>query len=189
LGDRLPVAKNRGDVKLKRSVFLMVCSLTVLGVGAQQITRFAVVDLSKVYSAFQSDSKALQDWEKRSASAQAEVDKRTQEIQNLVGQKAEAELAGEWDKADRLENEIARKTDALKVYYEAETKKLEDQKTRLSAANDFVSRVYQELRIVAESEGYSMVLNLRENRGILWYSQAIDITDKVIANLKARAGR
>jgi outer membrane protein len=167
----------------------MVCLLTVLGLGAQQITRFAVVDLSKVYSSFQNDSKALQDWEKRSASTQAEVDKRTLEIQNLVGQKAEAELADDGDKAERLEKEIARKTEALRVYYDTETKKLEDQKNRLATASDFVSRVYQELRIVAESEGYSMVLNLRDNRGILWYSQAIDITDKVIANLKARSGR
>jgi outer membrane protein len=46
--------------------------------------------------------------------------------------------------------------------------------------------VYSELRLVAESEGYSMVLNLRDNKGILWYSQAIDITAKVIANLKAK---
>jgi outer membrane protein len=173
-------------MKMKKNLLMLLLTLPALYAGAQQITRFAVVDLTKVYAAFQSDSRAMQDWDKRSAAVQAEVDKRTLEIQNLVGQKAEAELSNDEEKARRLDNEIIRKTEALKTYYEIETKKLEDQKTRLSTANDFVSKVYNELRIVAESEGYSMVLNIRENRSILWYSQAIDITDKVIANLKTK---
>ncbi|MDR3301793.1 MAG: OmpH family outer membrane protein [Spirochaetaceae bacterium] len=171
---------------MKKKLLLVLLMLPAFYVSAQQITRFAVVDINRIYGSFQSDSRAMQDWEKRSAAVQTEVDKRTQEIQNLVGQKSEAEYSNDGDKARRLDAEITRKTDALKTYYEIETKKLEDQKTKLSAANDFVSKVQNEVRIVAESEGYSMVLNLRDNKSILWYSQAIDITDKVIANLKGK---
>jgi outer membrane protein len=171
---------------LKGRFFLLVLLLSALSLEAQQITRFAVVDLTKVWSEFQNDSKQIRAWEAASERVQAEVDKRTTELQNLAGQKAEAELSGDAAKAGRLDADLNRKTEALRVYYEAETKKLEDQKTRLSNQSDFVNKVYNELRVVAESEGYSMVLNLRDNKGILWYSQAIDITAKVIANLKAR---
>ncbi|MDR2865391.1 MAG: OmpH family outer membrane protein [Spirochaetaceae bacterium] len=174
---------------MKRSFFFIVFLIPLCALGAQQITRFAVVDLAKVYSGFQTDSRALKEWEDKSAKVQAEVDKRTAEIQNLIGQKAQAELGNNDSQMKYLDDEITRKTEALKIYYEVETKKLEDQKNRLASSSDFVNSVYNELRIVAESEGYSMVLNLRENRSILWYSQAIDITDKVIANLKAKAGR
>jgi outer membrane protein len=34
-----------------------------------------------------------------------------------------------------------------------------------------------------------MVLNLKENTSIIWYSPTVDITDKVIQNLQAKAGR
>jgi outer membrane protein len=171
---------------VKCKFFLAGLLLSVLPLGAQQITRFAVVDLAKVWSEFQNDSRQIREWETASARVQAEVDKRTAELQDLAGRKAEAELSGDGAKANSLEAELNKKTEALKVYYETETKKLEDRKTRFSGQSDFVSKVYNELRIVAESEGYSMVLNIRDNKDILWYSQAIDITAKVIANLKAR---
>jgi outer membrane protein len=171
---------------LKGKIFLLVFLSLGLSIEAQQITRFAVVDLTKVWSEFQNDSKQIRDWEAASARVQAEVDKKTAELQNLAGQKAEAELGSDSAKASRLEAELNKKTEALKVYYETESKKLQDQKTRLSNQSDFVDKVNNEVRIVAESEGYSMVLSLRDNKSIVWYSQAIDITSKVIANLKAK---
>jgi outer membrane protein len=172
---------------MKRKIFLLVFLSLGLLIEAQQITRFAVVDIEKVWSAFQNDSKAIRDWEAASARVQAEVDKKTAELQNLAGQKAGAELEGDTAKASRLEGELNKKTEALKAYYETESKKLQDQKTRFSNQSDFANKVYNEVRIVAESEGYSMVLSLRDNKGIYWYSLAIDITAKVIANLKAKS--
>jgi outer membrane protein len=66
---------------------------------------------------------------------------------------------------------------------------LEDQKKKLSQSSGFLEQVYDEIRFIAESEGYSMVLNLKENTGILWYSPTVDITDKLIQNLRTKAGR
>jgi outer membrane protein len=34
-----------------------------------------------------------------------------------------------------------------------------------------------------------MVLNLKENTGILWYSSTVDIKDKLIQNLSNKSGR
>jgi outer membrane protein len=113
----------------------------------------------------------------------------TKEIQDLQTQHADAELAGDDDKALRLESDIVKKSDFLKEYYKLKVAELEDQRKKLSTSSDFYAQVQNELRFVAESEGYTMVLNLNDNKGILWYSQSVDLTDKLINSLKAKARR
>ncbi|MDR2468632.1 MAG: OmpH family outer membrane protein [Spirochaetaceae bacterium] len=173
----------------KACVLSLMLTLSLISLGAQQLTRFAVVDMGRIYSAFPSDTRAAREWEERTARVQQEVDKRTAEIQELKSRHAEAVLANNESEARKLIAELERRSLALKAYYEGETKKLEDQRARLPQNSAFLENIYNAVRVAAESEGYSMVLNLRENKGIVWYSQAIDITDKVIAYLRARTPR
>lgn len=163
--------------------------LCLSAAGAQQLTRFAVVDLPRVYTTFFRDSKAVRDFEERSSRVQSEVDRMTAEIQGLQRSRLEAEAAGEQDRMLRLENEIYRKSEFLKEYFRLKTAELEDQRKKLTQSGSFLQQVYDEIRLVAESDGFSMVLNLKENAGILWYSPTVDITGKVIQNLMTKAGR
>jgi outer membrane protein len=156
---------------------------------AQQLTRFAVVDLPKVYTTFFRDSKAVRDFEERSARVQSEVDRMTAELQNLQTSRLDAETAGNQDLQLRLEGEIFKKSEFLKEYYRLKTAELEDQRKKLSQSGTFLQQVYEEIKLVAESEGFSIVLNLKESAGILWYSPTVDITAKVIQNLMTKAGR
>ena len=156
---------------------------------AQQITRFAVVDLPRVYMAFFRDSRAVRDFETRSARVQSEIDRMTTEIQNLRVNMVNAQAQGSEEQALRIEAEINRKSDFLREYHRTQTTALETQRSRLTQSGAFLDQVYDEIRFIAESEGFSMVLNLRENTGILWYSPTVDITDKLINNLTARANR
>jgi outer membrane protein len=157
--------------------------------SAQQITRFAVVDMTKVYTAFFRESRAVRDFEERAARVQADVDRMTREIQGLKSAQSSAELQGDSEKAVKLENEIYKKNELLKEYYQLKTAELEDQKKKLSQSSAFLEQVYNELRFVAESEGYVMVINIKDAKGILWYSPTIDITDKVIQSLQSRTRR
>lgn len=161
----------------------------VIGLSAQQLTRFAVVDLPKIYTAFFKDSKAVRDFEERSARVQADIDKMNAEIQALQKNRLDAAAAGDQQKVLALDNEIYKKTEYLKEYYRIKTAELEDQRKKLTQSDTFLKQVYDEIRIVAESDGYSMVLNLKESSGILWYSPSVDITDKVLNNLLTKAGR
>jgi len=171
----------------------LLLSLIVFGIcrtaGAQQITRFAVVDLPKVYVAFFSESRAVRDFEERSARVQSEIDRMTAEIQNLKINQVNAQAQGNMDQALRLDAEINRRSDFLKEYYKTKTQELDNLKSRLTQSSSFLEQVYDEIRFIAESEGYSMVLNLKENTGILWYSQTVDITDKLIQSLRNKSGR
>jgi outer membrane protein len=172
----------------KLLVVLFVCCCTV-SISAQQLTRFAVVDLPKVYSAFFRDSRAVREFEERSAKVQTEIDRMTREIQELKSKQADAVLQGDQSQALRIENDIYRKSDFLREYYTTKTAELEHQRRQLSQSGTFLEQVYGEIRYIAESEGYSMVLNLKENTGILWYSPTVDITDKLIENLVNKARR
>jgi outer membrane protein len=176
---------------MKKNSVLLLSVLFALGSAAhaQQLTRFAVVDLPKVFVAFFRDSRAVREFEERSARVQSEIDRMTAEIQTLKTNLASAQMQGEEDRAVRMESEIYRKSEFLKEYYRLKTQELEDQKKKLTQSGTFLDQVYDEIRFIAESEGYSMVLNLKENRGILWYSPTVDITDKLIQNLLEKAKR
>jgi outer membrane protein len=174
---------------MKKVLFIFLLSLPGFLLPAQQLTRFAVVDLGRVYMAFFRDSRAVREWEEASAQVQREVDRRTQEIRDLQSRKVNAELQGNETEVRRLEDLIYNRSKALQDYYQVRTRELEEQKQRLSQSDSFLEQVYDEIRFIAESEGYSTVLNLKENTGILWYSPTVDITDKLIQNLIAKAGR
>ena len=173
----------------KKLFFVIFIFMCVFSLHAQQLTRFAVVDLPKVYAAFFRDSRAVREFEERSDAVQADINRMTREIQETRSRHADAVLQGDQTQALRLENEINRKSDFLREYYTLKTAELEDQRRRLSQSGSFLEQVYSEIRFIAESEGYSMVLNLKENAGILWHSPAVDITDRVIKSLIDKSRR
>jgi outer membrane protein len=160
-----------------------------LTVSAQQLTRFAVVDLPRVLITFFSESRAVRDYMERAARVQSDIDRMTAEIQTLRSNLITAEFQGNRQQALRLEVEINQKTEYLREYHQLKTIELETIRNNLAQSNSFLEQVYDEIRFIAESEGYSMVLNLKENTGILWYSPTVDITDKVIQNLMEKARR
>jgi len=174
----------------KKFTLLIVLSMAACSVlCAQQLTRFAVVDLTKVYTAFFKESRAVKDFEDRSQRVQNEIDRMTKEIQDLKSSQADAVVQGNQDQATKLDNDIYKKSEFLKEYYTLKTAELEDQKKKLAQSSTFMDQVYDEIRYIAESEGYSMVMSLKDNSSILWYSPSVDITDKLIQNLLDKAKR
>jgi len=166
-------------------LFLFLIAAAFTGVYSQQITRFAVVDLSKVYTAFFKESKAVREFEEKSAKVQSDIDKMTKEIQELRSKYAEAVLANNESEALRLENLIYKKSEFLKEYYQAKTAELDDQRNKLMQSGAFLDQIYDEIRYIAESEGYTMVLK-KTDPNIVWYSPSVDVTDKLIKNLQTK---
>jgi outer membrane protein len=173
---------------VKLSIVIALLFFT-LKAEAQQLTRFAVADLPRVYLAFFRESRAVREYEEQSARVQAEVDRMTREIQELRSRRLSAETSGDRTQALRLENEINRNSEFLNEFFRVKTAELENIRNNLTRSDTFLRQVNDEIRIIAESEGYSMVLNLKENTGVLWFSPTVDITDKLIQNLRARANR
>ncbi|MDR1107594.1 MAG: OmpH family outer membrane protein [Spirochaetaceae bacterium] len=175
---------------MKKKLGILAVFFMVLGtLGAQQLTRFAVVDMTRVYTAFFRDSRAVREFEERSRQVQVEIDRITEQIQALRLSHAEAVARGEREQALRLENEVNRRSEYLKEYYQLKTAELETQRSRLAQSSTFLDQILNEIRYIAESEGYTMVLSTKDNKDIIWYSPTVDITDKLIQSLSARAAR
>lgn len=166
-------------------IILFFGLVSAAGLSAQQITRFGVVDTARVYQAYFRNSAPVRNYESKKSQFQAEITKRSQEIQDLKQQKAEAESSGNDAAASRLESDIIKKTDSLTEYTNAKNVELESIKNNLQNSDSFYKKLYSVLERVAEDGGYSVILSLQNANGILWYSSSVDVTDKVIAALGA----
>ena len=163
--------------------FCLVFAFAAAGLFAQQITKFGVVDTSKVYSAYFRNSAPIRNYEKKKAEYQEEIDKRTQELKTLQQKKVEYEKSGNDTQALKVEAEITKKTDYLTEYTNAKNVELESMLKSLESSDEFYKKLYNTLGQIAESGGYSMILSLQDANAILWYSNSVDITDQVIQKL------
>ena len=151
--------------------------------SAQQITKFGVVDTTKVYNAYFRNSSAVRNYERKKAEYQEEINKRTEEIRALQQKKLSYEDSGDESNAVRIESQITQKTEYLREYTNAKNIELATMQKSLQDSDSFYRKLYGVLAKIAEAGGYSMILSLQQNNAILWYSPSVDVTDQVISEL------
>ncbi len=170
-------------MNVKKVCAFLFCAVSLAALSAQQITRFAVIDTSRIYTTFYRDSRSVRDYESKNTQYQGEIQRMTDEIKNLRQQKVDLDAVKDQAKILKLESDITTKTNFLLEYSKAKNTELDTLKKKLTTDDEFYSMLYNVIRKIAESDGYSMVLSLQENNSIIWYSSTIDITDKVIRNM------
>ncbi|MCL2558204.1 MAG: OmpH family outer membrane protein [Treponema sp.] len=173
---------------MKRLIFvaLFACAAASAAFAQQQITRFALVDLNRVYSVFFLESTEVRQLELDSAAIQAEINRMTAEIQGLQSSRVNAMASGNRTLAAQLENDIRERTEYLREFHAVRTAELEARRAALVQTDEFFGLVYSEIRHVAETGGFTMVLDLNATPGVLWYSPTVDITDRLIQSLLER---
>jgi len=169
---------------MKKRILIFILLNVSCFLYAQQLTRIAVVDMPKVYTAYFKDSRAVRQFEEKSAKVQSDIDKISKEIQDLKSRHADALLRDDQSEVLRLDNLIYRRSEYLREFFQTRTAQLENEKKILMQSGSFLDQVYDEIRYIAESEGYSMVIE--KNSNIIWFSNTIDITDKLITNLQKK---
>lgn len=171
---------------MKKHVFILICLLAGAGtLAAQQITRFAVVDTSRIYTTFLRDSRSVRDYQAKQAKYQAETQRMSDEIIELRQKKVDAEAIGRTDAVQKYQAEIDAKTSFLLEYSKACNDELAMLRKNLVSDDTFYSRLYAAIKRIAESQGYTMVLNLQQGEAIVWYSPTVDITETVIRELSS----
>lgn len=170
-------------MKMKSIFAFLVVFAISFSASAQQITKFGVVDTAKVYNAYFRNSAPVRNYEKKKAEFQAEINKRTDEIRVLQGKKVEFEKSGNDAMALKTQSEITKKTDFLTEYTNAKNVELESMQKSLQSSDSFYKKLYETLSKIAEGGGYSMILSLQQANAILWYSNSVDVTEQVIAEL------
>ena len=164
-------------------VFFLLLVSSVTKLTAQQITKFAVVDTDRVYRTYFRDTSPVRNYETKAAEYQSKINSLTGELQNLHDKQLEYEENGDETNAVKIEAQITKKADFLTEYTSTKRAELESLKKSLIDNDSFYKKLQSVLAKIAESGGYSMVLNLQEDNAILWYSPSVDITDQVITEL------
>ncbi|MDR2542141.1 MAG: OmpH family outer membrane protein [Treponema sp.] len=171
-----------------RKILFTALFFSVIGLAfTQQITRVAVVDLPRIYTAFFRESQAVREYERRVANFESEVERLTRGILEIRARHADAVVQNNENEIIRLEGEIHRREANLREVHQTRTAMLENERNQLARSSSFLNQVQDEIRIVAEREGFSIVLNLQNNPSLIWYTQTLDITDRVIQSLNARS--
>ncbi len=169
----------------KKIIGIIFCfSFLLMGAAAQQITRFAVVNTSLIFDTFRRDSRSARDYESKQKKYGLKIKELSDEIIKLRHRKVEAKAAGKDSKAKKYDEKIQSKLAFLQEYTKACNDELEMLKKDLMNDDEFYSALYDAIERIAETEGFTMVLTLQHNSGIIWYSPTVDITEKVIQELR-----
>ncbi len=169
---------------MKKKVFVLLFLLATASIFSQQITRFAVVNTSLIFDTFRRDSKAARDYEQKKKKYELRIKELEKEIIKLRQKKVTAATQGKSSVVEKYEETIKTKITFLQEFLKAGNDELEMLKADLMNDDDFYSKLYAAIRKIGETEGYSMVLTLQQNSGIIWYSTTVDITNLVIEELK-----
>jgi outer membrane protein len=125
----------------------------------------------------------VRDWEKLKQSTQDELNKYFNETTKLNADRLEAVKRGDSTESMRLEQEIAKRTQFYNDYKKVKQQQIADAGKALAQSDSFLSEVQAAIKYVAEGEGYTVVLDAG-TAGLRFYSPEVDITDKVLDQLK-----
>ena len=168
----------------KKCIVTTLCILSLCALAsAQQITKFGVVDTSRVYESFFRDTGPVRNYESKKVSFQKEIDSLTQELRELQTKRAEYQKNKNESAVLRIDAEIAQKTQYITEYTNVKNMELETLRRSLQSSDSFYKKLYSTLERIAEDGGYSMILSLQDSNSILWYSPSVDVTDEVISAL------
>ncbi|MGP1576537.1 MAG: OmpH family outer membrane protein [Treponema sp.] len=170
---------------MKKIIVLFCFLCSVAAVQAQQITRFAVVDTSRIYATFLRDSRSVRDYQAKKVKYQAEIQRMSDEIIAFRQKKVDAESSGKQEVVQKLQAHIDSKTSFLVEYSKACNDELAMLRKNLVSDDVFYARLYTAIKKIAESQGYTMVLNLQQGDSIIWYSPTVDITEDIIRELSS----
>jgi len=172
---------------IKRVIFFLLLSVVCFGFSfGQSITRIAIVDLPRVYTTFFRESRAVREFEERAARVQRDIDRMTNDINALRSRHADAIARDDQTEMIRLETQINTRSENLRVFFNDRMAELERQRAQLMQSGSFLSQVHDEIRFIGESEGFSVVFDIKNTPGIVWNSPTVDITDRLIQSLQTR---
>jgi outer membrane protein len=177
----------------KKVLWLVVGILLLAGwsLSAEQITRVGILDIDKVYAVYFRESRAVKEFQQKRVEVLRDVNKIEEDILELENRKLEAESRGDASEALRLDNEIFKKRQYRDDFRRIKMDQLRRMSEKLYQSDEFLDELLDAIKFVAESEGFSLVLNAggQSSQAFLFYTKEIDITEKVIQELMRRSGQ
>ena len=178
---------SKGKPLLAAIVFLALAA-TAFG---EQITRVGVLDIEKVYSVYFRESRSVKELQEMKAEVLREIGRIDDEISALEAQKLQADSDRNNDLSLKLDTDIFKKKQYRDDYRRIKMDQLRKMSERISLSDAFLDELVAAIQFVAESEGFSVILNKsgQFEQFFFFYTKEVDITDKVIQELVRRSGQ
>jgi outer membrane protein len=169
-------------------LFLMASGTALF---ADQITKVGILDIEKVYSIYFRESQAVKELQQLRSDVLREINRIDEEILLLESQKLDAESRGDREGALRLDREIFEKKQYRDDYRRIKMDQIRKRSENLYKSDEFLDELLEAIEFVAESEGFSLVLNSsgQFSQFFFFYTKEVDITELVIQELMRRAGQ
>ena len=167
---------------MKKILIMVFLALTPLILIAEQITKVAVLDYSRILEAFYSDSLATRKIGEMKKNFAAEVQSLQEEIQSLEESKLEAENNGDSREVLNLSASIRERKQYYQEFVRIRGNQIQQATANLSTSSALAQEILQEIEYVAETHGFSIVFK-RSDPNLLWWGYETDITDLVLKRL------
>lgn len=152
--------------------------------GAEQLTTVGVVDMERILNEFFTQSEAVREWRQNVEEFDEQRRRIEEEISDLEEDRLQELSAGNETEALRIEERIDERRDFLSEFTRIRRSRLQrEREALLDGSDSFFNRVNTAMSFVAQSEGYTLVMDA-ESQGMLWFADEVDITDDVISRLR-----
>jgi outer membrane protein len=166
---------------MNRVFFLALTLITLFlvqtGSATAQPVRIAVVNLDK----FQQTSRSFQKTGAAMKSKFEELQKKLDDERNILAKLEEdfkkQSMMLSLDAQEDKKRELERKRRYYKYLHDEFTQEMKD--TEVEAIRKVMGELEKVVEKIAEQEGYTLILE-RRTMGLIYYSKAVDITDRVI---------
>ena len=168
---------------MKRMIVALVAM--VLSLTAVSAQNYMVVDSEKIFKSITSYNNALQQLDKLAQEYQAKVDAKFAEVESLynsyVSQRASL---SDYTRQQRELQILQREQEATEYQESIFGTDGELMKRRMELIQPIQKRVFNAIESFSKQYGYDLVIDISANPTVLYYSEKVDFTQRIINALK-----
>ncbi len=165
----------------KLFILMLLCVGSVAGLQAQ---KFALVDMEYILSNIPAYERANEQLNQVSKKWQAEVEALDNEAQTLYkNYQNEMVFLSEAQKKEREQAIVDKEKEAAELKKKYFAPEGELFKKRTSLIQPIQDEIYNAVKSIAQSKGYSLILDRASDTGIVFASPTADISNEVLAKL------
>ena len=168
---------------MRRVILAIVAVLFTVGVVSAQ--NYMVVDSEKVFKSLAEYNSALDQIETLSKSYQSAVDAKFQEVEQLYNSYMQQRASLSTSSRQQIEQQIldleAKATEYQESLFGTDGELM---KRRMELIQPIQNRVFTAIENFSKQYGYDLVIDIAANPTVLYYSEKVNFTQRIIESLK-----
>lgn len=167
-----------------KRLFAAICVL-LLSVTVASAQNYMVIDSERVFKSIAEYNNALTQIENLSKQYQAKVDEKFREVETLYNSYVAARASlSDYSRQQREQQILQLEQEATEYQESIFGTDGELMKRRMELIQPIQQRVFETIERFAKAQGYDLVIDIAANPTVLYYSERVNYTDRIIAELK-----